>query len=378
MPLKKKTISVIFGTRPEAIKLAPIILLLKENKLFNCQVCITGQHREMLDQVLEVFNIIPNHDLNLMIPNQTLTSLTSSLLISIDNYLKEQKPDLIIVQGDTTSVFTAALAAFYNKIPIAHVEAGLRTHNIYSPWPEEGNRKLTSSLAKFHFAPTVKSKNNLLIEGIAKNKIFVTGNTVISALYIAKKIIKNKHVEIPGISESLLNSKKKIVLITAHRRESFGGGFESICNGIIKLSNHFKNVEFIYPVHLNPMVREPVERIIKLKGNKNIHLIEPLSYLPFIRLMDRSYLILTDSGGIQEEGPSLGKPVLVMRESTERPEGVDSGTVRLTGTDSNEIFNSTAEILEDKKEYDLISQIKNPYGDERSAENIVEIISNLI
>ncbi len=331
----KKKIAIIFGTRPEAIKLAPIVLALKKDERFITEVCVTAQHRSMLDQVLEIFNIVPDTDLNIMKPNQSLAEITSNAIASIDGYLKGSAPDLVIVQGDTTTVLAASLAAFYHRIPVAHVEAGLRTHNKYSPFPEEINRVLTTHVAELHFAPTQLSMENLREEKVSENKIFVTGNTVIDALLIAKAKVLSAPPAIEGLKEDILNDSAPIVLITGHRRENFGGGFESMCNAIAFLAERFPDHRFIYPVHLNPNVREPVYRI--LGGHKNVLLIEPLSYLPFVRLMLRTKLLLTDSGGIQDEAPTVGIPVLVMRDTTERPEGIASGTVKLVGTDQKVI-----------------------------------------
>ena len=374
----KKKIFVIFGTRPEAIKLAPLIIELKKNSRFECVVCVTAQHREMLDQVLDVFDIVPDIDFNIMKSNQTLTSITIDILNSLDSYLKIEKPDMVIVQGDTTTVLSASLAAFYNQIPITHLEAGLRTFNLKSPWPEEGNRVLTSRLAELHFAPTEVSKVNLLKEGIAGDKIFVTGNSVIPALFLAIDIIKIRQPLIPGITEIELDlmRSKKIVLITGHRRENFGDGFDSICQAISYLANKFINVEFIFPVHLNPNVREPVYRILKINSQKNIKLLEPLSYLPFIRLMDMSTIILTDSGGIQEEAPSLGKPVLVMRDTTERPEAVDAGTVKLIGTNKEKIIEEVTLLLTDHNYFKKMSMAHNPYGDVNSVKRMIDILDD--
>lgn len=371
-----KKISIIFGTRPEAIKLAPVILELKLNPdFFDINICVTAQHRQMLDQILEVFKIKPNVDLNLMKPNQTLVSLTSEAAVGIDNYLNREKPDLILVQGDTTTVFAASLAAFYNKIKIGHVEAGLRTKDKYSPYPEEINRTLTSHLADIHFAPTNLSKQNLLREGISEKKIFITGNTVIDSLLMAKNIVRDKNVVIPSVPLSLIKSNKDIVLITGHRRENFGDGFQSICKAISQLALEFEDIVFIYPVHLNPNVQKPVFEI--LGGKSNILLIDPLSYLPFVALMDRAKIILTDSGGVQEEAPSLGKPVLVMRENTERPEAVAVGTVKLVGTNQDSITENVKKLLTDKSEYNKMGNAVNPYGDGLASKRIVNILKNL-
>jgi UDP-N-acetylglucosamine 2-epimerase (non-hydrolysing) len=335
-------------------------------------VCVTGQHRVMLDQVLEVFGIVPDVDLDIMESNQTLASLTTRGITTIDTYLRQYKPDMILVQGDTTSVLCASIAAFYNRIPVGHVEAGLRTWNKYSPYPEEINRVLVSHIADYHFAPTEQSRKNLINEGIDQSKIYVTGNTVIDALYIAIDKVKKTPPEIPGLSKELVNSfvaTKPMVLITGHRRENFGGGFESICKAISVLASKFQNAEFIYPVHLNPNVREPVFRL--LSGLRNVHLIEPLSYLPFVAMMDMAKIILTDSGGVQEEVPSLGKPVLVMRDTTERPEAVDAGTVKLVGTNTDVIVENVSILLTDKNAYEKMAKAINPYGDGKATGRIL-------
>lgn len=355
-----KKVSVIFGTRPEAIKLCPVVLALKKDPAFDCKVCVTGQHKEMLYQVLDVFGVTPDVDLELMRPNQTLGGLTARALAALDEYLTKEKPDIVMVQGDTTTVLAGALAAFYHHIPVAHVEAGLRTWNLESPWPEEANRQLTTRLAKWHFCPTENNKANLLKEGVDPANIFVTGNTVIDALLLSRP------------TPSTCTSDRRSVLITGHRRENFGEGFEQICTAIRKLAEEFSDIDFIYPVHLNPNVQEPVKRI--LGGADNVKLIEPQSYLPFVKLMSESYLILTDSGGVQEEAPSLGKPVLVMRDTTERPEAVTAGTVRLVGADAESIYNNTRKLLTDKREYDKMARAVNPYGDGHAVERIVEIL----
>ena len=362
-----KKIAVVFGTRPEAIKLCPVVLALQKNPDFECKVCVTGQHKEMLYQVLDVFNVKPDIDLELMRPNQTLGGLTSRAISAIDEYLARERPDIVMVQGDTTTVLAGALAAFYHHIPIAHVEAGLRTGNLESPWPEEANRVLTTRLAHWHFCPTENNKNNLLNEGVNPADIYVTGNTVIDALLLAKEKVKG---------ESGQRNGKRSVLITGHRRENFGEGFEHICNAIKKLAIEFPEVDFVYPVHLNPNVREPVNRILNIQASKhpNIHLIEPQSYLPFVKLMNDSYLILTDSGGVQEEAPSLGKPVLVMRDTTERPEAVTAGTVKLVGTAANDIYRETAVLLSDEDSYRRMAAATNPYGDGHAVERIVNVL----
>jgi UDP-N-acetylglucosamine 2-epimerase (non-hydrolysing) len=372
----------IFGTRPEAVKLAPVIKKLEEYKEdFESIICVTAQHRQMLDQVLELFDIKPHYDLNIMKPNQSLFELTSNVLLNIQPILEKEKPDIILVQGDTTTVFVASLAAFYLKIKIGHVEAGLRTFNKYSPFPEEINRKITTCMADLHFAPTQTSKDNLLKENTEEKDIFITGNTVIDALFLTIEKLKNDELnntfseKVKGISE-LINkinpkSDKKVILLTGHRRENFGQGFENICHGVKEIANN-TDVEIIYPVHLNPNVREPVMRIIG--GIKNIHLIEPLDYEPFVYLMSKSHIILTDSGGVQEEAPSLGKPVLVMRDTTERPEAVIAGTVKLVGTDKDLLVKETNKLLHDKNAYDSMSMAHNPYGDGKASQRIIDAL----
>ena len=357
-----KKISVIFGTRPEGIKLCPVVLALQKDPAFDCKVCVTGQHKEMLYQVLDVFGVKPDVDLELMRPNQTLGGLTSRAIAAIDEYLAAEKPDIVMVQGDTTTVLAGALAAFYHHIPVAHVEAGLRTGNMLSPWPEEANRVLTTRLAKWHFCPTENNKKNLVDERVNPEDIYVTGNTVIDALMIAREKVTKT------------NDGKRRVLITGHRRENFGDGFEHICTAIKKLAEEFNDVDFIYPVHLNPNVQEPVKRI--LKGLDNVKLIEPQSYLPFVGLMNDAYLILTDSGGVQEEAPSLGKPVLVLRDTTERPEAVTSGTVKLVGTNAEDIYREAKKLLSDEVAYKQMAAATNPYGDGKAVERILEILRN--
>jgi len=372
-------ISVIFGTRPEAIKLVPIILALRKKETVNCSVCVTAQHREMLDQVLSIFDIVPDVDLNIMRPNQRLAAIAARGMEAIDRYLTEQKPDMVLVQGDTTTTFIASLASFYNNIPIGHVEAGLRTGNLRSPWPEEGNRILTSRIATLHFAPTVVNRQNLIKEGVNPDRIFVTGNTVIDTLFLAIEIIKKIPLVIPGLDSTIMAEREAIpvVLITGHRRENFGKGFESICRAIADLAKIFPNVQFIYPVHLNPNVRTTVRQILG-DGNKNatpnVHLINPLPYLPFVHLMNRACLILTDSGGIQEEAPSLGKPVLVMRDTTERPEAVTAGTAKLVGTDHLGIVRAATQLLTDNAAYETMARAHNPYGDGNATEKIIRIL----
>lgn len=371
---KVRKVCVIFGTRPEAIKLCPVVLALKANPEFECKVCVTGQHREMLKQVLDVFGVAPDKDLALMLPNQTLGGLTSRAIAAIDEYLAKEMPDIVMVQGDTTTVLAGSLAAFYHHIPVAHVEAGLRTWNLKSPWPEEANRVLTTRLAKWHFCPTENNKANLLKEGVSEKDIYVTGNTVIDALLKAKEMVANNPPKIAGVPQGLMSSNERMVLITGHRRENFGAGFEHICTAIRNLAERFPETHFVYPVHLNPNVREPVGRILGNHCEKNVHLIEPQSYLPFVALMNRSYLILTDSGGVQEEAPSLGKPVLVMRDTTERPEAVTAGTVKIIGTKQELIERETALLLNDKVEYEKMAASVNPYGDGYAVSRIVETL----
>lgn len=378
MTFNKKKVSFIFGTRPEAIKLCPVILNMRKNTPFEVSVCVTGQHREMLDQIMTVFGIKPNVDLNLMLPNQALAGLTSRAIDAIDAYLCKHNPDLVIVQGDTTTVFCAGLAAFYHHIPVGHVEAGLRTWNYLAPYPEEMNRVLATRLTKLHFAPTTWAQKNLLNEGVRAEEVFVTGNPVIDALNTAVAEIRNNRPPIPSLPDELTKSDSpfRMVLITGHRRESFGQGFENICLAILTLSRRFPDTMFVYPVHLNPNVREPVFRL--LGKSSNVYLVEPLSYLPFIALMERCTLVLTDSGGIQEEAPSLGKPVLVMREVTERPEGIEAGTVKLVGTEHDRIVANVSELLSDESAYRAMSRAINPYGDGKASERIVKICERFL
>ncbi len=365
-------VSVIFGTRPEAIKLAPVVLALKKDPRFSCQVCVTAQHREMLDQVLRAFEIKPDIDLDLMEPEQTLAGLTARAVEAVDRCLARGKPDLVLVQGDTTTTFCASLAAFYNHLPVGHVEAGLRTNNLDSPWPEEANRVLATRLATLHFAPTELNRQNLLKDRVPAERIFVTGNTVIDALFLAREIVKAKPPEVPGLPGELAGAGgPRLVLITGHRRENFGPGFEAICRAIAELAGRFPDTAFVYPVHLNPNVRRPVDRILRGARTANIHLIEPLPYLPFVAMMNRATLILSDSGGVQEEAPSLGKPVLVMRDTTERPEAVIAGTVRLVGTDQRKIVDEAVRLLSDKAAYEEMARAHNPYGDGKATGRIV-------
>ncbi|OEE68428.1 UDP-N-acetylglucosamine 2-epimerase [Enterovibrio norvegicus FF-33] len=356
--------------------MAPVVEAIKNDPRFEGQVCVTGQHRQMLDQVLELFDIVPDYDLNIMKPGQDLTDVTTAILQGLREVLAEFKPDYVLVHGDTATTLATTLAAYYQQIKVGHVEAGLRTNNIYSPWPEEGNRKVTGCLASLHFAPTETSQDNLLRESVCADDIIVTGNTVIDSLLMVKEKLEVNH-DLGDELESqfnFLNPDNKVVLITGHRRESFGGGFERICESISILSTKYPNVEFVYPVHLNPNVREPVNRY--LSGKNNVHLIEPLDYLPFVYLMNRSTIILTDSGGIQEEAPSLGKPVLVMRNTTERPEALEAGTVKLVGTDVSLIVDQVSTLLNDVEAYRLMSFAHNPYGDGLASQRIADAIAS--
>lgn len=364
----------IFGTRPEAIKMAPLVLALAADERFEAKVCVTGQHREMLDQVLGLFAITPDFDLNIMKPGQDLTDVTTAILQGLKAVLTEFKPDIVLVHGDTATTLAASLAAYYQQIPVAHVEAGLRTGNLYSPWPEEGNRKLTGALAKLNFAPTETSQANLLREGISAEDIMVTGNTVIDALLdVVKRLDQDPQLlEQASAPAAFLNPSRKMILVTGHRRESFGGGFERICQALMEVAQQHPEVDIVYPVHLNPNVREPVNRL--LNGIGNIYLIPPLDYLPFVHMMTRAHIILTDSGGIQEEAPSLGKPVLVMRDTTERPEAVSAGTVKLVGTNTSDIVRELNRLLIDTAAYREMSYAHNPYGDGNSCQRILEAL----
>jgi UDP-N-acetylglucosamine 2-epimerase (non-hydrolysing) len=354
--------------------MAPLVLALKNDKRFESKLCVTAQHREMLDQVLELFEITPDHDLNIMKSGQTLPEITSKVIMELTPVLKSFKPDIVLVHGDTATTFAASLAAYYEKIQVGHIEAGLRTGDVYSPWPEEGNRKLTSVIAHLHFAPTKTSKQNLLQENIESDKIIVTGNTVVDALLeVIDKIEKNTELKLTHQTQfHFLNDNKRLVLITGHRRESFGDGFERICEAIAQLAMEHPSVEFVYPMHLNPKVREPVNRL--LANFKNVFLIEPLDYLPFIYLMNRAYIVLTDSGGIQEEAPSLGKPVLVMRDTTERPEAVVAGTVKLVGTCTETIISELTLLLRDENVYKTMSVAHNPFGDGKACMRILNAL----
>ena len=371
MPLKTLT---VFGTRPEAIKMAPLALQLAQDSRFEARVCVTGQHRQMLDQVLELFGITPDYDLNIMKAGQDLTGVTTAILQGIKPVLADFKPDVVLVHGDTATTFATSLAAYYQQIPIAHVEAGLRTNNLYSPWPEEGNRRLTGALAALHFAPTTTSRENLLREGTDPMHIFTTGNTVIDALLEVEKKLQSPELNARFARHfSYLAADRRLLLVTGHRRENFGGGFERICQALVHTARQFPELDVVYPVHLNPNVREPVNRL--LGDVRNIHLIEPLDYLPFVYLMTRAYVILTDSGGIQEEAPALGKPVLVMRETTERPEAVAAGTVRLVGTQVDSIVRELNTLLTNEAVYREMSVAHNPYGDGHACARIREALA---
>ena len=371
-----KKVLTVFGTRPEAIKMAPLVKALEADSRFDAKVCVTAQHREMLDQVLDIFDIKPDFDLDLMKPGQTLPGLTSSILLGMSSVYERFKPDVVLVHGDTATTFATALSAYYQQIPVGHVEAGLRTGNIYSPWPEEANRKLTGAITKYHFAPTETSQQNLLNESVPQDDIFVTGNTVIDALFLANEIIETKQ-ELKVQFESqfdYLIEEKKLILVTGHRRESFGGGFERICESIRQIATNNPDVQVLYPVHLNPNVQEPVKRL--LSDLDNVFLIEPQQYLPFVYLMNRAEIILTDSGGIQEEAPSLGKPVLVMRDTTERPEAIEAGTVKLVGTDIELITSQVQMLLDDKEAYKTMSRAHNPYGDGKACQRICDLLAD--
>ena len=383
-----KTILLVFGTRPEAIKMAPLVKSLQNlPDKFKTIVCVTGQHREMLDQVLTLFNIVPDYDLNIMKPGQDLYDVTTNVMLGLRDILKETTPDVVLVHGDTTTSTSAALAAFYQMIPVGHVEAGLRTHNTYSPWPEEMNRQITGRIAKYHFAPTLTSKNNLLAENIPEEMITVTGNTVIDALNMVVSKIQSDRSFSEYLRLRLLNSgydvnrlnERKLVLITGHRRENFGEGFHNICMAIKTLHQKYPTVDFVYPMHLNPNVRRPIHEVFgeDLSNLGNIFFIEPLEYLEFVFLMEKSHIVLTDSGGIQEEAPGLGKPVLVMRDTTERPEAVDAGTVKLVGTDFHKIVNETSALLDSTQCYDAMSQAVNPYGDGKACTRILNVLEKL-
>lgn len=379
-----KKIMLVFGTRPEAIKMSPLVKeFQKHPRDVQIIVCVTGQHREMLDQVLHLFEIEPDYDLNIMKDGQDLYDITSKVLFGIRDVLKITKPDIVLVHGDTSTSTAAALAAFYQQIPVGHIEAGLRTHNIYSPWPEEMNRQITGRIATYHFAPTLLSKQNLLDEGVQESAIIVTGNTVIDALHmVVEKMKKDKKLERElelilndvGYDVTRLSNGKKLILITGHRRENFGDAFLQICKAIKTLTEKYPDVDFIYPMHLNPNVRKPINEVFKDQELNNIFFIEPLDYLPFVYLMGKSYLILTDSGGVQEEAPGLGKPVLVMRDTTERPEALIAGTVKLIGTNFDKIVSNVSVLLDDQSSYDQMSKAINPYGDGFACSRIVNVL----
>ena len=384
-----KTILLVFGTRPEAIKMAPLVKKLQsEPEKFHTVVCVTAQHRQMLDQVLHIFDITPDYDLNIMQANQDLYDVTSRVLLGMRDVLREVQPDVVLVHGDTTTSTAAALAAFYQQIPVGHVEAGLRTHNIYSPWPEEMNRQITGRITTYHFAPTPLAKSNLIKENVAENHIIVTGNTVIDALYMVVDKIKNDEAlqkELAGVLKeagydtACLDGSRRLVLITGHRRENFGDGFISMCTAIRDLAAKYPDVDFVYPMHLNPNVRKPIHKVFgeDLTQHSNMFFIEPLEYLSFIYLMEKSTIVLTDSGGIQEEAPGLGKPVLVMRDTTERPEALESGTVHLVGTNYDKIVCEVSTLLDDPVAYQKMSQAVNPYGDGKACDRIAEYLKNL-
>jgi len=372
-------ILIVFGTRPEAIKMAPLVKeFQKYSDTFETQVCVTAQHREMLDQVLELFEITPDYDLDIMKPGQDLYDVTANVLLGMKRVLTEFKPDMVFVHGDTSTTFAASLAAFYQQIKVAHVEAGLRTGDIYSPWPEEANRQLTTQITEYHFAPTQTSKDNLLKENVKSQNIVVTGNTVIDALFLAlNKIKSNKQLEVEIIEHLStlgyqIKSDQKMILVTGHRRENHGQGFINICTALKEIAVTNPQVDIVYPVHLNPNVQKPVKEL--LSGISNIYLIEPLQYEQFIYMMDKSYFIITDSGGVQEEAPSLGKPVLVMRDTTERPEALDAGTVKLVGTDTKLIINEAQKLLDDTEVYTQMAQASNPYGDGHACEQIIQFL----
>lgn len=383
-----KSIMLVFGTRPEAIKMAPLVKALqKENDKFRTLVCVTGQHREMLDQVLQLFEITPDFDLNIMHKGQNLYDVTSKVLIGMGEVLKAEKPDIVLVHGDTTTSMAAALASFYEQIPVGHIEAGLRTNDIYSPWPEEINRQITGRISTYNFAPTQFGRNNLIKENVPETKIIVTGNTVIDALYYVVDKIKSDstlsnelQTKILGMGydmSRLSEGKRRMVLITGHRRENFGDGFRNICNALAFLSDKYQDVDFVYPMHLNPNVRGPINELFADNKRNNLFFIEPLDYFEFVLMMENSYIVLTDSGGVQEEAPGLGKPVLVMRDTTERPEAVEAGTVKLVGTDYNAIVEQMSLLLDSKDAYNTMSKAVNPYGDGKACERIVNYLANL-
>ena len=384
-----KRVMLVFGTRPEAIKMAPLVQEFRKHPdQYETLVCVTGQHREMLDQVLNIFGIVPDYDLNIMKPGQDLYDVTARILSGMRDILTRTQPDVLLVHGDTTTSMAVALAAFYQQIPVGHVEAGLRTHNIYSPWPEEMNRQITGRIATYHFSPTPLSRENLLREGIDKSRILVTGNTVIDALYAVVNKMKDdvplqlslgKELKAAGYDTGRLVTEegRRLVLITGHRRENFGDGFLHICRAIKMLSEKYPDVDFVYPMHLNPNVRKPIKDIFGENCQSNLFFIEPLEYLSFVYLMEKSHIVLTDSGGIQEEAPGLGKPVLVMRDTTERPEALEAGTVKLVGTDYDKIVSEVSSLLDDVQYYEKMSQAVNPYGDGKACERIAQYIQTL-
>ena len=375
-----KKVLLVFGTRPEAIKMAPLVKAFEQESSIDSKVCVTAQHREMLDQVLDMFDIKPDYDLNIMKPGQDLFDVTSNVLLGLKDVLNDFNPDVVLVHGDTTTTSSASLAAFYNKIKVGHVEAGLRTGDLYSPWPEEANRQITGVLANYHFAPTTTSENNLVKENKNPENIIVVGNTVIDALFMIVEKIEN-NIEFKNTIENSINSQyelkedKKIILVTGHRRENFGDGFINICEALKAIATNNPDVDIVYPVHLNPNVQKPVKEI--LSNTSNVYLIDPLQYEQFIYMMNKSYFIITDSGGVQEEAPSLGKPVLVMRDTTERPEAVEAGTVKLVGTNKETIITEAQKLLENQEEYNKMSKAHNPYGDGKACERIVEFIEQV-
>lgn len=390
MTRQQKTVMLVFGTRPEAIKMAPLIKeFQKESDIFNTLVCVTAQHRQLLDQVMDVFHLTADYDLDIMQQGQDLYDITSRVLLSMRDVLRQARPELVLVHGDTTTSTAAALAAFYQQIPVGHIEAGLRTGNIYSPWPEEMNRQITGRIASYHFAPTETSRENLLKENVHPDNIHVTGNTVIDALHlVVNELKRDKQLADRerqtligcGYDVSRLNEGKKLVLITGHRRENFGDGFHNICKAIKMLVLQHPDVDFVYPMHLNPNVRNPIRQVFgeDLNDFQNLFFIEPLEYLSFVYLMEKSFLVLTDSGGVQEEAPSLGKPVLVMRDTTERPEAVLAGTVKLVGANYQKIVDGVSQLILNDHSYSLMSKANNPYGDGQASKRIVEIIRNIL
>jgi len=375
-----KKVLLVFGTRPEAIKMAPLVKAFKKESSIESRVCVTAQHREMLDQVLDIFDIIPDYDLNLMKPGQDLYDITANVLLGIKGVLSDFQPDIVLVHGDTTTTSATSLSAFYQKIKVGHVEAGLRTGDMYSPWPEEANRQITGILANYHFAPTQNSAENLTIENKSKESIIVTGNTVIDAMFLAlDKIENSEELKIKILSnisaQYKIDNSKKLILVTGHRRENFGQGFINICEALKTIALNNSDIDIVYPVHLNPNVQEPVKKI--LSNVSNVYLIDPLQYESFIYLMNKSHFIITDSGGVQEEAPSLGKPVLVMRDTTERPEALEAGTVKLVGTNSQKIIQEAQKLLDDNKEYEKMSKSHNPYGNGQACEKIVKFIKGI-